>query len=93
MCVQGYLPANMERRELVLRRKRDEYFGFIEQYYHSRTDDNYRDTYRQVDTDRQLDTDRQVDTYRPVDTYRQVFCSPCHVNSPLSLTSYSSDPH
>ncbi|XP_067096037.1 TBC1 domain family member 22B isoform X1 [Osmerus mordax] len=49
--LSGYLPANMERRELVLRRKRDEYFGFIEQYYHSRTDDNYRDTYRQIHID------------------------------------------
>ncbi|XP_062316401.1 TBC1 domain family member 22B isoform X1 [Osmerus eperlanus] len=49
--LSGYLPANMERRELVLRRKRDEYFGFIEQYYHSCTDDNYRDTYRQIHID------------------------------------------
>lgn len=45
---QGYLPANKERRELVLKRKREEYFGFIEQYYHSRTDEHYKDTYRQV---------------------------------------------
>ncbi|KAJ8395106.1 hypothetical protein AAFF_G00035620 [Aldrovandia affinis] len=45
--LSGYLPANMERRDLVLRRKRDEYFGFIEQYYHSRTDESHRDTYRQ----------------------------------------------
>lgn len=49
LCVwQGYLPANKERRELVLKRKREEYFGFIEQYYHSRTDEHYKDTYRQV---------------------------------------------
>ncbi|KAK3540368.1 hypothetical protein QTP70_030112 [Hemibagrus guttatus] len=46
--LSGYLPANMERRELVLKRKREEYFGFIEQYYHSRTDEHHRDTYRQV---------------------------------------------
>ena len=46
--LKGYLPANMERRDLVLKRKRDEYFGFIEQYYHSRTDEHYKDTYRQV---------------------------------------------
>ncbi|TSO77768.1 TBC1 domain family member 22B [Bagarius yarrelli] len=43
----GYLPANMERRDLVLQRKREEYFGFIEQYYHSRTDEHHKDTYRQ----------------------------------------------
>ncbi|KAM7405424.1 hypothetical protein PAMP_012686 [Pampus punctatissimus] len=46
--LSGYLPANKERRELVLNRKREEYFGFIEQYYHSRTDEHYKDTYRQV---------------------------------------------
>lgn len=45
---KGYLPANKERRELVLQRKREEYFGFIEQYYHSRTDEHHKDTYRQV---------------------------------------------
>ncbi|XP_023682484.1 TBC1 domain family member 22B isoform X1 [Paramormyrops kingsleyae] len=49
--LSGYLPANMERRELVLKRKREEYFGFIEQYYHSRTDENHRDTYRQIHID------------------------------------------
>ncbi|XP_063750270.1 TBC1 domain family member 22B isoform X2 [Eleginops maclovinus] len=46
--LSGYLPANKERRELVMKRKRDEYFGFIEQYYQSRTDEHYKDTYRQV---------------------------------------------
>lgn len=46
--LKGYLPANKERRELVLQRKREEYFGFIEQYYHSRTDEQNKDTYRQV---------------------------------------------
>ncbi|MBN3322284.1 TB22B protein, partial [Atractosteus spatula] len=45
--LSGYLPANMERRELVLRRKREEYFGFIQQYYDSRNDEHHRDTYRQ----------------------------------------------
>ncbi|XP_061114006.1 TBC1 domain family member 22B isoform X1 [Conger conger] len=49
--LSGYLPANMERRDLVLKRKRDEYFGFIEQYYHSRTDEHHRDTYRQIHID------------------------------------------
>uniref|UniRef100_A0AAR2JK78 Rab-GAP TBC domain-containing protein n=1 Tax=Pygocentrus nattereri TaxID=42514 RepID=A0AAR2JK78_PYGNA len=49
--LSGYLPANMERREQVLRRKREEYFGFIEQYYHSRTDEHHRDTYRQIHID------------------------------------------
>ncbi|KAM9750722.1 TBC1 domain family member 22B isoform 2-T2 [Menidia menidia] len=49
--LSGYLPANKERQELVLRRKREEYFGFIEQYYHSRTDEHYKDTYRQIHID------------------------------------------
>ncbi|KAM4563033.1 TBC1 domain family member 22B isoform 1-T1 [Odontesthes bonariensis] len=49
--LSGYLPANKERRELVLNRKREEYFGFIEQYYHSRTDEHYKDTYRQIHID------------------------------------------
>ncbi|KAM8862195.1 TBC1 domain family member 22B isoform 3-T3 [Spinachia spinachia] len=49
--LSGYLPANEERRELVLKRKREEYFGFIEQYYHSRTDEHYKDTYRQIHID------------------------------------------
>lgn len=45
---QGYLPANAERRESVLQRKRQEYFGFIQQYYDSRNDEHHQDTYRQV---------------------------------------------
>uniref|UniRef100_A0A3Q2Y4N6 TBC1 domain family member 22B n=1 Tax=Hippocampus comes TaxID=109280 RepID=A0A3Q2Y4N6_HIPCM len=49
--LSGYLPANKERRELVLKRKREEYFGFIVQYYHSRTDEHYKDTYRQIHID------------------------------------------
>ncbi|CAJ1055107.1 TBC1 domain family member 22B isoform X2 [Xyrichtys novacula] len=49
--LSGYLPANKERREQVLQRKREEYFGFIEQYYHSRTDEHYKDTYRQIHID------------------------------------------
>lgn len=47
---QGYLPANAERRDSVLQRKRQEYFGFIQQYYDSRNDEHHQDTYRQVYT-------------------------------------------
>uniref|UniRef100_A0A3P9LLM2 TBC1 domain family, member 22a n=1 Tax=Oryzias latipes TaxID=8090 RepID=A0A3P9LLM2_ORYLA len=46
--LSGYLPANAERRESVLQRKRQEYFGFIEQYYDSRNDEHHQDTYRQI---------------------------------------------
>lgn len=45
---QGYLPANVDRRESTLQRKRKEYFAFVEQYYDSRNDENHQDTYRQV---------------------------------------------
>uniref|UniRef100_A0A3Q2PDX8 TBC1 domain family, member 22a n=1 Tax=Fundulus heteroclitus TaxID=8078 RepID=A0A3Q2PDX8_FUNHE len=48
---QGYLPANAERRESVLQRKRQEYFGFIQQYYDSRNDEHHQDTYRQIHID------------------------------------------
>uniref|UniRef100_H3A1E1 TBC1 domain family member 22A n=1 Tax=Latimeria chalumnae TaxID=7897 RepID=H3A1E1_LATCH len=49
--LSGYLPANIERREIILHRKREEYFGFIEQYYDSRNDENHQDTYRQIHID------------------------------------------
>lgn len=49
--LSGYLPANRERREQVLQRKREEYFGFIEQYYDSRAEEPHRDTYRQIHID------------------------------------------
>lgn len=46
---QGYLPANVDRRESTLQRKRKEYFAFVEQYYDSRNDESHQDTYRQVE--------------------------------------------
>ncbi|XP_034381846.1 TBC1 domain family member 22A isoform X2 [Cyclopterus lumpus] len=49
--LSGYIPANAERRESVLQRKRQEYFGFIQQYYDSRNDENHQDTYRQIHID------------------------------------------
>uniref|UniRef100_A0A2D4FIK7 Rab-GAP TBC domain-containing protein n=2 Tax=Micrurus corallinus TaxID=54390 RepID=A0A2D4FIK7_MICCO len=49
--LSGYLPANMERRKLTLQRKREEYFGFIEQYYDSRNEEHHQDTYRQIHID------------------------------------------
>uniref|UniRef100_A0A672MZD0 TBC1 domain family member 22B-like n=1 Tax=Sinocyclocheilus grahami TaxID=75366 RepID=A0A672MZD0_SINGR len=49
--LSGYLPANAERRESTLHRKRQEYFGFIEQYYDSRNDEHHQDTYRQIHID------------------------------------------
>uniref|UniRef100_A0A3Q3BDA0 TBC1 domain family, member 22a n=1 Tax=Kryptolebias marmoratus TaxID=37003 RepID=A0A3Q3BDA0_KRYMA len=49
--LSGYLPANAERRESVLQRKRQEYFGFIQQYYDSRNEEHHQDTYRQIHID------------------------------------------
>ncbi|XP_069765637.1 TBC1 domain family member 22A isoform X14 [Narcine bancroftii] len=49
--LSGYLPANVERRESTLQRKRAEYFAFIEQYYDSRNDEHHQDTYRQIAID------------------------------------------
>lgn len=45
---QGYLPTNVERREVTLQRKRDEYWHYVEQYFHSRFDDGNAETFRQV---------------------------------------------
>ncbi|XP_078275932.1 TBC1 domain family member 22A isoform X3 [Rhinoraja longicauda] len=49
--LSGYLPANVERRESTLQRKRTEYFAFIEQYYDSRNEEHHQDTYRQIAID------------------------------------------
>ena len=47
-CMQGYLPANIDRREETLQRKRQEYRNFIDQYYRMRSDPLHVDTFRQV---------------------------------------------
>ncbi|XP_073229197.1 TBC1 domain family member 22B-like isoform X2 [Porites lutea] len=44
----GYLPANIDRRQSTLDRKRDEYHNFVKQYYPTRYEDTYHDTFRQV---------------------------------------------
>ncbi|XP_018412751.1 PREDICTED: TBC1 domain family member 22B [Nanorana parkeri] len=49
--LSGYLPANKERQQQTLQRKRAEYFGFIEQYYDSRNEEHNQDTYRQIHID------------------------------------------
>lgn len=35
---------------MTLQRKREEYFGFIQQYYDSRNEEHHQDTYRQIGT-------------------------------------------
>ncbi|XP_014667625.1 PREDICTED: TBC1 domain family member 22B-like [Priapulus caudatus] len=51
LMLQGYLPANVDRRKGTLERKRAEYFGFIQQYYDTRHSDIHQDTYRQIHID------------------------------------------
>lgn len=47
----GYLPANVDRRDHVLTRKREEYFSYVKQYYDTRHEDIHQDTYRQIHID------------------------------------------
>ncbi|KAK3753520.1 hypothetical protein QZH41_018010 [Actinostola sp. cb2023] len=47
----GYLPANIDRRQATLDRKREEYHNFVKQYYPTRHEDTYRDTFRQIHID------------------------------------------
>ncbi|KAL4227114.1 hypothetical protein ACF0H5_015087 [Mactra antiquata] len=46
--LSGYLPVNIERRQALLERKRQEYFSLIDQYYDSRHDELHQDTFRQI---------------------------------------------
>jgi len=45
---QGYLPPKIERREDTLTRKRDEYWSYVSQYYHTRIGTEHQETFRQV---------------------------------------------
>ncbi|CAM9138616.1 unnamed protein product [Bubo scandiacus] len=49
--LSGYLPADMEQRNLTLQRKQEECFSFIQQYYDSRDEEHHQDTYRQIHID------------------------------------------
>lgn len=46
--LSGYLPANAERRQEVLERKRQDYWQLVQQYYEAERDD---ETYRQIHID------------------------------------------
>ena len=48
LCYQGYLPANIDRRQVTLDRKREEYHNFVKQYYPTRHEDIHKGTFRQV---------------------------------------------
>ncbi|KAJ8665435.1 hypothetical protein QAD02_007097, partial [Eretmocerus hayati] len=46
-----YLPANLERRQHVLERKRLDYWNLVKQYYDVERDEGHQDTYRQIHID------------------------------------------
>lgn len=49
--LSGYLPVNIDRRQSVLDRKRQEYYNLIKQYYDTRHEDIHQDTFRQIHID------------------------------------------
>ncbi|GMR49059.1 hypothetical protein PMAYCL1PPCAC_19254 [Pristionchus mayeri] len=49
--LSGYMPTKKERRESTLRMKRDEYWHYVEQYFHTRFQDGHSDTFRQISID------------------------------------------
>ncbi|XP_071509573.1 TBC1 domain family member 22B-like [Diadema antillarum] len=49
--LSGYLPANIERRQSTLDRKREEYFGFVDQYYETRHDAQHKNMFHQIHID------------------------------------------
>ncbi|XP_067930739.1 TBC1 domain family member 22B-like [Watersipora subatra] len=49
--LSGYLPAALDRRDLTLERKRQEYFGFLDQYFGTRHQDQYEEIFRQIHID------------------------------------------
>lgn len=49
--LSGYLPVNLERRQNVLERKRQDYWRLVRQYYDTERDEAYQDTYHQIHID------------------------------------------
>jgi len=51
VTLQEYLPANLERRQHALERKRLDYWNLVKQYYDVERDEGFQDTYRQIHID------------------------------------------
>ncbi|KAI1709199.1 rab-GTPase-TBC domain-containing protein [Ditylenchus destructor] len=49
--LSGYIPPNLDRREATLKRKREEYWHYVEQYFHTRYDEQHQITFRQIHID------------------------------------------
>ncbi|CAG0900293.1 unnamed protein product [Darwinula stevensoni] len=47
----GYLPPNKDRWDTIYRKKREEYWSYVQQYYDSRLEEIHADTYRQIHID------------------------------------------
>jgi len=49
--LSGYVPTHAARREETLAKKRKEYWHFVEQYFHTRYDEQHQETFRQISID------------------------------------------
>uniref|UniRef100_A0A183BSZ9 Rab-GAP TBC domain-containing protein n=1 Tax=Globodera pallida TaxID=36090 RepID=A0A183BSZ9_GLOPA len=49
--LSDYIPTSLDRREMTLNRKRDEYWHYVEQYFHTRYDEQHQITFRQIHID------------------------------------------
>ncbi|KAI6214451.1 hypothetical protein M3Y94_00269900 [Aphelenchoides besseyi] len=49
--LSGYIPVNIDRQQMTVERKRNEYWQYVEQYFHTRYDEQHQDTFRQIHID------------------------------------------
>uniref|UniRef100_A0A914HXC5 Rab-GAP TBC domain-containing protein n=1 Tax=Globodera rostochiensis TaxID=31243 RepID=A0A914HXC5_GLORO len=49
--LSDYIPTSLDRHEMTLNRKRDEYWHYVEQYFHTRYDEQHQITFRQIHID------------------------------------------
>jgi hypothetical protein len=49
--LSGYVPTHSARREVTLTKKREEYWHFVEQYFHTRYDEQHSQTFHQISID------------------------------------------
>ncbi|VDP07550.1 unnamed protein product [Soboliphyme baturini] len=49
--LSGYAVSNARHEQSNLRRKRGQYFDLVEAYFHTRSSDEYRETFRQIQID------------------------------------------
>lgn len=51
ISLKGYIPINVDKRAPTLKRKREEYWHLVEQYYDTRHEETHQDTFRQIHID------------------------------------------